>query len=222
MSADNSKKTRGNGLGNSTMVPRAKVTHAPASSAVEPVVRASSHMPRGYKFVPKGNPYMTRNCRQQTQQAHQVVYAVVDSKKKQIGIRVPRTIYATVLKSETETRTERQQAVRKRDRCTEKCFSEAVLAKFPRIPRERLPTIIDHATEKRKGRVGRTGKIEMDDKVHLAVQAHIRHHDTNYEELLEIGVNRQEARAMISQRVREKLKEWGATPRTKSRKSSKK
>ncbi|KAI0875289.1 hypothetical protein GGS24DRAFT_456214 [Hypoxylon argillaceum] len=46
----------------------------PALSKIEPVVRASSPLPPGYKFLPKGNVYMTRHCRQQTHLAHQTVY----------------------------------------------------------------------------------------------------------------------------------------------------
>ncbi|RYC57192.1 hypothetical protein CHU98_g9013 [Xylaria longipes] len=97
----------------------------PAFSTTEPVVRASSRMPLGYSLVPKGDPYVTRNCRQRTRQAHQVVYAVVDDEKKQVGIRVPLPIYATVLESASATRGRRQLIVRKRDEDLEKRFRGA-------------------------------------------------------------------------------------------------
>ncbi|KAI1820080.1 hypothetical protein F4861DRAFT_524533 [Xylaria intraflava] len=190
-------------------VPRPSTSAVPVSSTVEPVVRASSPMPRGYRFVPKGNPYMTRHCRQKTQEAHQVVYVVIDARKKQLGIRVPWSVYTAVQQSEAATRAERQKTVRKRDETTDKRFSEAILVRFPRIPPESLPAIISRATAKRKGRVGRTGKINMAEKVRLAVQAHIRHNETDYEKLLKSGTDRQDARALTSQKVIDKLKEWG-------------
>jgi hypothetical protein len=104
---------------------RASTSTLPAFSTIEPVVRASSHMPHGYTFVPKGNPYVTRNCRQQTQRARQVVYAVVDDGKKQIGIRVPQSVYAAVVQSEGATRLDRERNVRKHDEALKKRFSDA-------------------------------------------------------------------------------------------------
>lgn len=96
-----------------------------AFSTIEPVVRASSPVPPGYKFLPKGNPYLTRNARAQTQLAHQVVYAVVNNDKKQVGIRVPSSIYDAVLQSEKATRQNRRQIVIERDMSLEKRFREA-------------------------------------------------------------------------------------------------
>lgn len=90
----------------------------------EPVVRYASPMPKGYSFVRKGNPYITRNCRRQTQESLCTVYAVVDSDKKHIGIRVPTPIYEAVLKSEKLTRPDRQENVRKRDKSIEERFRE--------------------------------------------------------------------------------------------------
>ncbi|KAI0856359.1 hypothetical protein F4860DRAFT_493173 [Xylaria cubensis] len=105
-----------------TQVSHVDTSSLPALSTTEPVVRASSTLPPGYSFVPKGDPYVTRNCRKQTQQAHQVVYAVVDDKKKQIGIRVPSPIHTTVLESARATRDHRQLLTKKRDEDIEERF----------------------------------------------------------------------------------------------------
>ncbi|KAI8627010.1 hypothetical protein F5Y19DRAFT_443980 [Xylariaceae sp. FL1651] len=177
---------------------------------IEPVVRASSPMPRGYCFVPKGNPYVTRNCRQQTQRAHEVVYAVIDGSKKQLGIRVPTSIYTSVLTSEAVTRLDRQQAVKKHDEALEKQFSDAILKQFPRMPPEELPTVIRRATVKHSGRVGRTGRLDLTEKVHLAVQAHIRHTKTDYDVLLRCGISRSDARKKTSEKALSVLKEWSS------------
>jgi len=94
----------------------------PAFTTAEPVVSVTSPMPPGYKFVSKGNPYITRHCRQETQQAHKTVYAVMDDKKKPVGIRVPKWVYEAVLQSERETHSERREAVAKRDDALERRF----------------------------------------------------------------------------------------------------
>lgn len=84
-----------------------------------------------------------------------------------------------------------------------------VLAEFPRVPSHLLPTIISHAMAKNTGRVGRTGKVEMADKARLAVQAHIRHTQTNYEALLKGGTPRDKARDQTFPKVLEIQKDWG-------------
>ncbi|KAI0542649.1 hypothetical protein GGR58DRAFT_451376 [Xylaria digitata] len=194
---------------------QATTSTLPAFSATEPVVRASSHMPTGYTFVPKGNPYLTRNCRRQTQLSHQTVYAVVNDQKKQVGIRVPWLIYAVVRQNENDTLPVRQKNVRKRDESLENRFREAIKKQFPRISHEVLSAVVRHATAKRKGRVGRTKMIDIEQKARLAVQAYVRHIKTNYEDLLRSGIDREEARNSTSQRTFDILRDWGPTPTRK-------
>ncbi|KAI1299738.1 hypothetical protein F5Y03DRAFT_246777 [Xylaria venustula] len=182
-------------------------------STREPVVRATSPMPPGYVFVNKGNPYLTRNCRRLTQLANQVVYAVINDAKKQVGIRVPSSIYSDVLKSERETRLTRREKVKKRDEAVEECLSQAIRKLFPRLPDNELRPIMRRATAKRQGRVGRTGKLTMAEKARLAVQAHVRHTKTTYENLLRSGVSRESARSMISSESSKIMREWGMAPR---------
>ena len=63
-------------------------------------------MPKGYRFVPKGNVYITKNCRKNTQAANKTVYVVVESlntkRVKTLGIRVPADIYGEVVVSPSE------------------------------------------------------------------------------------------------------------------------
>ncbi|GAW24859.1 hypothetical protein ANO14919_144540 [Xylariales sp. No.14919] len=199
-----------------TQLPHASTSALPTFSTVEPVIRESSPMPPGYSFVPKGDPYLTRHCRQQTQQAHQVVYVVVNNAKKQVGIRVPESIYTEVLQSESATRQSRQQKVKKSDEDLEKRFRDAIHERFPRIPAEEIPLIARYATAKGEGRVGRTGRIEIAEKAYRAVQAHIRHTKTNYENLLKRGVGREKARSSESRKIIDLLRKWGPAP-TKTR-----
>lgn len=88
----------------------------------------------------------------------------------------------------------------------------AVLSRFPRIPYEEIWAIARHATVKRKGRVGRTGRVELEEKAFLATRAHIRHTKTDYDALLKRGTSRGDSRKSTSQRVLDILEEWGPAP----------
>ncbi|KAI1739081.1 hypothetical protein F4680DRAFT_422797 [Xylaria scruposa] len=194
---------------NTTQVSHADDSSLPAISTLEPVVRASSTLPPGYSFVPKGDPYITRHCRKRTQLARQVVYAVVDDEKKQVGIRVPLPIHTAVLESARATRDQRQLLTKKRDEDIEERFRIAILKQFPRMPPEELRKIILHATKKGKGRVGRTGKLDLATKAYLATHAHTRHTKTDYDGLLTTGTDRKAARSRTIRNVFGVLDEWG-------------
>jgi len=174
----------------------------------EPTVSISTPPPPGYHLVPKGNPYMTLNCRKQTQLSGKKVYNVVDKHKHPIGIRVPRSIYTSVLASFTATKDTRADAVRRRDSRLEDTYRDAIIASFPGIPRDRVPGIVGHAMKKHSGRVGRTGKLDAREKAVLGVLAHIRHVHSPYDKLLKDGVSRNEARRRVAANVQKKAREW--------------
>lgn len=88
-------------------------------------------------------------------------------------------------------------------------ISIIVLDQFPNIPPKEVPIIIHHATKKGKGRVGRTGTRKMAEKARLATQAHIRHTKTDYDCMLESGIDRTAARDSILPRVLSILQQWG-------------
>ena len=46
--------------------------------------------------------------------------------------------------------------------------------------------------------------------VNLAVAAHVRHHETDYDALLASGLGRHEARAQVAAQVREFMRRWQA------------
>lgn len=65
------------------------------------------------------------------------------------------------------------------------------------MPEESLEIILNHSFLKGSGRVGRTATTTDERKVTLAVDAHIRHKHTPYEELLSSGVGREKARDTV-------------------------
>jgi hypothetical protein len=81
---------------------------------------------------------------------------------------------------------------------------------LPGCPPERAEVIAKRATLRGSGRVGRTaaGRALDPETITLAVVASIRHQDTDYDDLLESGVERGEARARVGQCVDQILDRW--------------
>jgi hypothetical protein len=94
-------------------------------------------------------------------------------------------------------------------------FAEAVRFRYPRCPPGRETVIAEHACRKYSGRVGRTGASKgLDpDAIDLAVQAHVRHAETGYDDLLGGGVERHEARRTVDDAVRAVLEQWSSSAR---------
>lgn len=91
-----------------------------------------------------------------------------------------------------------------------KRFSERLRECFPGCPHGREKEISEHACLKYSGRIGRSaGAKSLDEEaVRLAVIAHIRHTETNYDELLAMGYERREARDQVNAKVGDILTNW--------------
>jgi hypothetical protein len=91
-------------------------------------------------------------------------------------------------------------------------FARRVRELFPNCPVGRERVIAEHACQKYSGRVGRSaGAKSLDEKfIRLAVVAHIRHTETNYDELLSQGMERWDAREKVESQVDEVLVHWKA------------
>ncbi|OMB94430.1 hypothetical protein A5733_14810 [Mycobacterium sp. NS-7484] len=89
-------------------------------------------------------------------------------------------------------------------------LAAAILVQFPHCPADRAERIARHAAIRGSGRVGRSaaGRALDPDAVHLAVAASIRHEDTDYDELLMSGVDRQSARDRVYDRIETVLDSW--------------
>lgn len=168
-------------------------------------------MPKGYGFLRKGNPFMTALCRRKTLDAKKTLYVVV-KQGKQEGLRAPKWILHQVFSEEKATRERRRGAVEKRDAATEDAFAATIKRLFAKIPEEDLNKILRHALRKRSGRVGRTGKLDLDRKAYLAVQAHIRHRHTDYDEITKVSKDRDAARDATRGEISRVLAEWASDP----------
>ncbi|MFC9252285.1 DUF2293 domain-containing protein [Amycolatopsis thailandensis] len=89
-------------------------------------------------------------------------------------------------------------------------FFAAITAMFPGCPPERARAIAEHAGLRGSGRVGRSaaGRELAERAVFLAVVASIRHLDTDYDDLLMAGVERQAARDRIHPAIEAVLDRW--------------
>lgn len=176
---------------------------------MDTMVSIYTSLPRRYIFVPKGNAYITANCRKQTRVEGKKVYIVCNSKHQPVGIRVPYAIYESVLEKHNETQESRAKAVERRDNKVKEDFRSSIVSQFPKIPEKDLTQVVEHATRKYSRRVGRTGKLDLAEKAQLAVRAHIRHRHTHYDKMLTDGTSRDDARSRIFGKVDVAAKEWG-------------
>jgi hypothetical protein len=89
-------------------------------------------------------------------------------------------------------------------------FALRVREFYPRCPPGRETIVAEHACLKYSGRVGRSAaaKSLAEDAVDLAVAAHVRHAETEYDALLARGYDRRDARAAVSAKVRQTLAKW--------------
>jgi hypothetical protein len=111
-----------------------------------------------------------------------------------------------------ERRKEREAARRAElDRHYVEAFAARVRELFPGCPPGREIAIAEHACLKYSGRVGRSAAAKSleEDAVRLAVVAHVRHAETDYDALLATGWDRRDARARVEAAVARVLDGWG-------------
>lgn len=97
-----------------------------------------------------------------------------------------------------ETSENRKKAVAQKDARDRQKARELLLKEFPNMPKSDLTAVLNHAFLKGSRRVGRSGKIASEkDKVRLAVEAHIRHVHTEYDDMIRRGLTRERARENI-------------------------
>ena len=89
-------------------------------------------------------------------------------------------------------------------------FAKRIRVIFPKCPEGREQIIAEHACLKYSGRVGRSAgaKSYEEEMIRLAVIAHVRHRETNYDSLLAKGWSRGEARSQVRDRVEAVMEDW--------------
>jgi hypothetical protein len=89
-------------------------------------------------------------------------------------------------------------------------FAGQVQRLYPSCPADEATDLSERACLKHSGRVGRTAAAKAFDPeaIELAVQAHVRHRHTAYDQLLGSGLERGEARAAVRDAVEAVLERW--------------
>ena len=89
-------------------------------------------------------------------------------------------------------------------------FALAIRKMYPNCPENRETEIASHACEKYSGRVGRTADAkEFDEQmIDLAVEAHIRHTETKYDDLFGKGKIKKEIRQDVKGAVLHVMDKW--------------
>lgn len=127
---------------------------------------------------------------------------------------------AALQKAEEECLADADLRARQRERAAERReyldqvyiarFAEQIRAIFQHCPPDVERKIAEHACEKYSGRVGRSASAKAfdDEAITLAVTAHIRHVNTNYDTLLAQGYDRFAAREMVRDEITHILASW--------------
>jgi hypothetical protein len=172
------------------------------------------------EFLGRGDAAVTRRAKK-----HSTLWAVVvewsRSRKRyeRQGILVdPEAIDRAIEESEADAgereRRREREAMRREalDREYVAAFARAVRERFPSAPTGVEQTVAEHACRKCSGRVGRLAAAKAFDEeaVFLALQAHVRHAHTNYDELLFRYGERRLARQEVRARIEEILDAWSA------------
>ena len=96
------------------------------------------------------------------------------------------------------------------DRAYVRSFSDRIADLYAHCPPKERRSIAEHACAIHSGRVGRSAAAKdlEASAVELAVQAHVRHAHTDYDEFLVGGMSRQEARGHVASAIGQVLESW--------------
>jgi hypothetical protein len=171
-------------------------------------------------FLPAGDAALTRRSR-----AHSTLVAVVLQRSRarkryeRQGLLVEEAALEQaeqecLADADARARRREREAARRAglDRQYVERFAARVRELHPGCPPGRETHIAEHACLSNSGRVGRSAAAkDLDaDAIRLAVVAHIRHAETNYDTLLAQGFERRDARAQVEGAVDRVLARWEA------------
>jgi hypothetical protein len=174
-------------------------------------------------FLPSGDPAVTRRASKYSPMRAVVVeWSRTRKRYERQGILVtPEAVEKAEEESlaDAELRERRQMRAAGRreqiDAAYVKEFARRIRARYPAAPEGLETAIAAHACRKYSGRVGRSAAAkELDpEMIDLAVRAHIRHTETDYDELLNAGYDRTDARAAVRKTVDAKAGAWRGSDR---------
>ncbi len=171
-------------------------------------------------FLPAGDAALTRRSKK-----YSVLWAVVlkwsraRKRYERQGLLIEEE---ALVRAETECLEDADVRARQRERAalrraeTDRRYVDEFAVKvrelYPACPPGREQVIAEHACRKYSERVGRSAAAKSfeDKAIHLAVQAHVRHRETDYDRYLADGHDRLGARAVAGGEVARVLDAWRA------------
>ena len=169
-------------------------------------------------FLPSGDTALTRRA-----QKHSTLSAIVlkwNPRRKRYerqGLLVE-SVGLEKAKAECLADKEKREQRRERDACRRekldqeyvKDFARVIRKYYPGCPAEKEFLIAEHACLKYSGRVGRTARAKAfsPKMIRLAVIAHIRHIETDYDDLLANGYRKKQARTKVEENILHLLQQW--------------
>ena len=169
-------------------------------------------------FLPSGDAALTRRAKKHSR-LHAVVLQWSRTRKQyeRQGLLVEEAALAQAeqecLADEDVRERLRERNAQRREELDQQYVSQFALRVrefFPGCPVGREQIIAEHACRKYTGRVGRSAAAKAFDEqaIRLAVIAHIRHAETNYDDLLLACQDRHDARQQVQARVQSLLAAW--------------
>ncbi|MDK1082249.1 MAG: DUF2293 domain-containing protein [Anaerolineae bacterium] len=170
------------------------------------------------EYLPAGDAALTRRSKKYSE-LHATVYQWSSARKRseRQGVLVE---YDALEKAQAEClddndlRAKRSELQREREVIRDQQFigdfAKEIRNLYPRCP-DGVPEIISrHACQKYSGRVGRSSAAKSFDEgtIQLAVVAHIRHVETNYDSMLMEGWDRQDARTRVRDIIDDVISSW--------------
>jgi hypothetical protein len=170
------------------------------------------------EFLPSGDTAVTRRAKK-----HSRLFAVVlkwsraRRRYERQGLLVEEEAIAKAeqecLADEEARRRRRERAALAREELDDEYvrrFADRVRELFPGCPAGSEQAVAEHACRKYSGRVGRSAAAKQFDEqaVRLAVIAHVRHRETEYDQLLVAGWERFDARRNVREKVDGVLAAW--------------
>ena len=177
---------------------------------------ATIDIPDGFVEVPIGNAFITRKIKQQAELVYiRMVKATRTRPSTPVAILAPKELVEQVHAEERRTweqRNSRRQKERQyradKESQRQAGLLEEIRSQFPAMPESVAETIVAHAFAVGSGRVGRTSLLDDRRKIELAVRAHIRHCETDYEELLASGAERDWASLSVQEEIEQIYRVW--------------
>jgi len=169
-------------------------------------------------FLPAGDAALTRRARKHSELAALVLkWSRVRKRYERQGLLVEEE---ALERAEKECLADKEARERQRKRgelyraqLNQKYIEQFALRVreiYPGCPPQREFKIAEHACQKYSGRIGRSAAAKSFDEeaIRLAVIAHIRHNETEYDSLLAQGYDRSHARSIVQNSVNRIMTIW--------------